>query len=268
MKKLILFILLCFHFVVLLAQQDVTTFLGIPVDGTKPEMIKKLKEKGFVYSRYSDVLRGEFNGEDVEIHIVTDNNKVWRIAVFDKLKRSEQQIKIRYNQLCIQFSNNNRYTSRQKVYTSLFPNLLNYSRIPYMSFYQSKDSSFIIPDNEDISHEMTVNEKLYQAIFYQYPDSATFFNNPIIQKECPNVYKMFLDIGYAGLVDTSNDAIKEYYRELSWDEKMDIRSEAGDIVFFGFNKSVWFQIFSWRYDEYSIVIYYDNKYNEANGEDL
>ena len=77
MKRLILLVVLCFHVFVLLAQQDVTTFLGIPVDGTKPEMIAKLKEKGFVYSRHSDVLRGEFNGEDVEIHIVTDNNKVW-----------------------------------------------------------------------------------------------------------------------------------------------------------------------------------------------
>ena len=58
MKRLILLVVLCFHVFVLLAQQDVTTFLGIPVDGTKSEMIEKLKEKGFVYSSHSDNLRG------------------------------------------------------------------------------------------------------------------------------------------------------------------------------------------------------------------
>ena len=33
----------------MLAQKDVTKFLGIPVDGTKAEMKKKLQEKGFVF---------------------------------------------------------------------------------------------------------------------------------------------------------------------------------------------------------------------------
>ena len=32
------------------AQKDITQFLGIPIDGYKPEMIKKLKDKGFVIS--------------------------------------------------------------------------------------------------------------------------------------------------------------------------------------------------------------------------
>ena len=111
MKRLILLVVLCFHVFVLLAQQDVTTFLGIPVDGTKPEMIKKLKGKGFVYSANSDFLKGEFNGEEVVIGVVTNNNRVWRIAVMDKRNRSEQQIKMRYNQLCEHYSNNKRYTS-------------------------------------------------------------------------------------------------------------------------------------------------------------
>ena len=31
----------------LYAQKDVTKFLGIPVDGSESEMVKKLKEKGF-----------------------------------------------------------------------------------------------------------------------------------------------------------------------------------------------------------------------------
>ena len=31
------------------AQNDVTKFLGIPVDGTKTAMIQQLKEKGYTY---------------------------------------------------------------------------------------------------------------------------------------------------------------------------------------------------------------------------
>ena len=59
------------------AQNDVTRFLGIPVDGTKYEMIQKLKAKGFQSTPFDkDVLTGEFNGTDVNIYVVTTNNKV------------------------------------------------------------------------------------------------------------------------------------------------------------------------------------------------
>ena len=36
------------------AQKDVTKFLGIPVDGTKAEMMQKLKAKGFVLKNIGD----------------------------------------------------------------------------------------------------------------------------------------------------------------------------------------------------------------------
>ena len=35
---------------ILYAQKDVTQFLGIPVDGSKSEMIQKLKAKGYRYN--------------------------------------------------------------------------------------------------------------------------------------------------------------------------------------------------------------------------
>lgn len=244
MKRFILLVVLCFHVFVLFAQQDVTTFLGIPVDGTKPEMIAKLKEKGFVYSSHSDNLRGEFNGEEVEIRVVTNNNKVWRIAVFDKRFRDEQQIKIRYNELCRQFSNNKRYTS-----------------------FLNKDSSYVIPYDEDISYEMSVNEKLYQASFYQNPDSVTFFNNPIMQRECPTVYKAVSEIGISNL-RKDGDLLSEYVKGFSRDEALNFIPEFFRMNSFLWKKSVWFQISYLRYDEYFIVMFYDNKYNEANGEDL
>jgi hypothetical protein len=82
LKKIIQIFILLILPIALYAQKDVTQFLDIPVDGFKPEMIKKLKSKGYTINQYSeDILEGEFNGTDVNIGIATNNNKVWRIAV-------------------------------------------------------------------------------------------------------------------------------------------------------------------------------------------
>ena len=79
MKKLVsLSMLLVMSFSLYAQQRDVTRFLGIPVDGSKKDMIQKLKAKGFESSsiEYPDVLTGEFNGNDVNIHVVTNNISV------------------------------------------------------------------------------------------------------------------------------------------------------------------------------------------------
>lgn len=123
------------------AQNDVTKFLGIPVDGSKAEMIQKLKAKGFTSTSYDrEILEGEFNGRDVTIYVQTNNNKVWRIIVSDASGISEQQIKIHFNNLCSQFENNSNYIST---------------------------SDFTIPESEDVAYEMLVHKKQYQAVFFQ-----------------------------------------------------------------------------------------------------
>ena len=125
----------------LCAQKDVTQFLGIPVDGTKSEMIKKLKRKGYTTCPYDkNALLGEFNGGKVRIYIHTDNNKVYRIAVCDANGTSESNIKIRFNNLCRQFENNKKYISL---------------------------SDNTIPEDEDISYGISVKKKRYEAVFYQ-----------------------------------------------------------------------------------------------------
>ncbi len=122
-------------------------FLGIPVDGTKSEMISKLKQKGYSLCKEPqlaelDVLEGEFNGKDVHIAVVTNNNKVYRIVVQDVKTLDETGIKIRYNNLVNQFKNNKRYWSS-----------------PYNEQY--------LDDDFDISYEMLVNHQRIQADFTQ-----------------------------------------------------------------------------------------------------
>ena len=179
------------------AQKEVTKFLGIPVDGSPSEMIKKLKTKGFTtdegFMRDVEVglidwdgpeaLTGHFNGERVRVYIGVETNKVWRIYLVDKDNRDETQIKIRFNTLVRQFEGNGKY-------------------VPYVD-------EQTIADDENISHQMTVNKKQYQAGFVQKGEDGTV------------------------------------------DEK----------------RFVWFSI-GQDSDGYYIAMFYDNKYNEADGSDL
>lgn len=179
------------------AQKEVTKFMGIPVDGSPSEMIKKLKAKGFTTDEAvmhlvklglidwdgPEWLIGRFNGEKVLLGLYVEQNKVWRIYLVDKKTRDETQIKIRFNTLVRQFEGNGKY-------------------VPYFD-------EQTIADDEDISYQMTVNKKQYEAIFAQKGEDGTI------------------------------------------DEK----------------RVVWFRI-SQRSEGYYIYMYYDNKYNEADGSDL
>lgn len=129
------------------AQKDVTQFLGIPVDGSKTQMVQKLKAKGFRTNSYNkDVLEGRFNGMDVNVHIATNGDKVCRIMVCDANSVDERSIQIRFNNLIRQFEKNPKYVSL---------------------------GNELIPDDEDISYGITVKSKRYEAIFYQQPTEAT-----------------------------------------------------------------------------------------------
>ncbi len=107
-------------------------------------MIRQLKAKGFRNVPYTDdILEGEFNGSNVYVSVATNNNKVWRIAVVDAIPSDERNIQIKFNRLCEQFENNPKY----------------------VSFVSIQD--YTIPDDEDISYQMLVNNKRYEAAFYQ-----------------------------------------------------------------------------------------------------
>lgn len=202
------------------AQKDVTQFLGIPVDGSKSEMMQKLKAKGYTISSYNkDVLVGEFNGTDVNIYIATNNNKVCRIMVSDVNTMNETDVRIKFNKLIQQFQNNKKY----------------------LSLPDSTVTKYNIPEDEDISYELSVKNKRYEAIFYQ--KTADY---DALQTEMINLLKN----------GTSNEADKERISAIT--KKM---------VEDSFNKTVWFMI-SENYGKYSISIYYDNEYNRANGEGL
>lgn len=143
MKKTITAILILLCSLTATAQShSVTKFLGIPVDGTKSAMITKLKAKGFkVY--YDDMLKGEFNGVESLISVVTTSGKVRRIVVRDYNPQSESYIKTRFNNLFWQFVNNSKYT------------------------YEYGET---ISEDENMGYEFTMNRDSYEAAFFQNGD--------------------------------------------------------------------------------------------------
>ena len=233
MKKLLSLVLLLACSAVSYAQNEVTQFLGIPVDGSKSEMIQKLKAKGFQYNSELDRLEGEFNGRNSHIHVVTNNNKVYRIMVTDAIGSDESDIKIRFNTLCRQFENNPKYE-------------------PMID----KDQS--IPDDEDLSYEIKVNKKRYEAGFYQIPaplDTVAIYNES---------KQSLLDKYTQEQLDNPTEEISaeiqlEYLINKS---KYDLQN-----LLTMSNKLVWFMIDD-ILGRYNILLFYDNVYNQANGEDL
>ncbi len=237
----------------LFAQADVTKFLDIPIDGTKSEMIRKLKAKGFVSSRLDpEILEGEFNGMNVNLHVVTNNNKVYRIMVVDQARVSETDIRIRFNNLCRQFENNSKYTSY---------------------------GDNTIPEDEDISYEISVHNKRYQAVFYQVPDTSensplwNIFVNEFSEEEIENISNVIMNgrseeelmqlpkeelaaTMIEAIISSDDDSILD-----TLNRALELYMETAE------NKPVWFKIADYR-GRYQLVIYYDNMYNMANGQDL
>lgn len=229
MKKIILMMIaMTISFASFAQNKDVTKFLGIPVDGTKTEMKQKLIAKGFVPKKFGDeeFLEGEFNGCNVNVYIRTNNNKVYRIMVADNFTVDEAQIKIRFNNLVSQFENNKRYFPLDK---------------------------YTLSDEEDISYEMTVHNKNYDAYFYQVPDMEKADTLALQEKVRNELLSKYTE---AELKNPSEEISKE------------ITNTAIKIVTeWMLMKPVWFKIERVN-GEYYIGMFYDNEYNHANGEDL
>lgn len=233
MKKLLSFVIgiLIMCSTVFGQSESTLKFLGIPVDGSKSEMIRTLKAKGFEYNSESDFLIGDFNGKESEIGIVENHGKVYRVVVFDANTCDAGQIKIRFNNLIHQFENSD------SKYFYIFPNNP-------------------IPEDEDIHYEILVNKKQYIAEFIYNP----LYGNDELRDRLVNE-----------AIEESEEVIKdgkniEFYSDKDNYDQL-VSSIAGLKVIQMSNSSVWFKIFEYH-GEYYIGLYYDNLLNKPNGEDL
>ena len=240
MKRLLSFVIgiLIMCFTVFGQSESTLKFLGIPVDGSKSEMVAALKDKGFRYDSNSGFLVGDFNGRESNIVIVENHGKVYRVVVFDVNTSDEGQIKIRFNNLIHQFENSN-----GKYYYTVPNNP--------------------IPEDEDISYETIVHDKQYSAEFIYNP----LYGNDELRDRLIN--EVIEELGLEKIKDEKTAGGITYGEFYSDKDKYNqlISSLVGLKIIQMSNSSVWFTICN-HYGEYFIGIYYDNLINKPNGEDL
>lgn len=258
MKK-ILFITLFTLFCIVCSSQDkkgVLKFMGIPVDGSKARFGSQLVKKGFKHVAEYDYYEGQFNGQNVSVHVHTNRNLVDRVMVAFP-STSETNVRIAFNNLLSQFEKGGKY-------------------IPSMSNEE-------IPEDEDISYEMTVHSKRYQASFTYIDlekDMATetvaLFEK--LYKFLPDNSKKAMDYYISCLSDSAAVDIQEEYEKMQAFIYQDIVENAPDKAelyikaFLEYveslaDGSVWYMI-SDLYGKYYIALFYDNLHNKSNGEDL
>ena len=189
-------------------------------------MRKNLIAKGFKPVTGQEFLEGEFNGTDVHVYIATNNNKVYRIMLCDANTQDEADIKIRFNKLVSQFERNKRYVALDK---------------------------YTLSDDVNISYEMTVNNKNFDAIYYQNintekVDSTALLNS--VKEELLTKY--------------TKEQLENPTEDIKSDMVMTTMKAGLDLIE---KKPVWFRI-SRYLSKYYITMFYDNEYNHADGEDL
>lgn len=223
-----------------ISAKDITTFMGIPIDGTKTEMIQKLKSRGFEYNAELDMFTGQFNGKKVIGSILVNKGKVYRIVVSYVVGRWESDTRIEFNSLCKQFSD-------KKNYPKYFP--------------QNIVGGYEISDEDDISYEITVKDKRYEASFYQISET--------------DISMLSDTVGFSHWITNKipEDYTEDEMNNWSPEELNDIMIRYSLMYVlekcqFIKHKSVWFMINKFSDGDYAINIYYDNELNSANGEDL
>lgn len=223
-------------------------FMGIPVDGTKADMIDAIKAKGFKYDQEYGFFTGDFNGKSVRVFIHTNHDVVDRIMVAYP-SMSESQIKTEYNSLLRQFQRNAKY----------------------IELFENEP----IPESEDVSYEMTVHHKDYQSAFLYLPSTISIPALAKATKELLVAIKNGEEIEGLEELAPDLDALNEIKdaKDDEWDAFMNLSKEdwedAVKFIFFGQERpnSIWFSINEYLGD-YTIDIFYDNEANRPNGEDL
>lgn len=263
MKKTLLIALLTLFSAVCFGQDGgPLKFLGIPIDGTEAQFAAKLKAKGFTYYTVYESYKGQFNGKPVDVYIHTNHNLVDRVYVAFPYT-TEESIRVEFNRLLAQFNDTGKY----------------------MDLSMNEE----IPADDDISYEITVNNKRYQASFSYYDSNRdpVAFMNDLLDK----FSEFFTEEQLAKLKEYAVKAmdVPEDQREalqaemmaemqkmgLGQDENADPDPEKAFkflATFMDGMKSladgdVWFMIHE-RYGRYQIGLYYDNLHNQAHGEDL
>ena len=257
MKRLLLIALISLVPILSFSQNDgVLKFLGIPIDGAESQFATKLRSKGFTYNSYTESYKGQFNGKYVDIYIHTNHNVVDRVYVAFP-PTTEENIRIEFNLLLSQFKKNSKYMD--------------------LSMNEG------IPETEDISYEINVNNKRYQASFsYFDPDRDPLsFANALIDKfdgllPAESISKWKESMATSLNLSEDDQKLQSEHMMTEFQDAIGNIDEDKAFLFIATfidgmkslaDGDVWFMIHE-NYGCYNLGLYYDNLHNRANGEDL
>lgn len=142
LKWSLLLLMLLFS-VPIFAQDCVTKFMGIPVDGTQEEMFSALEKKGFKRVR-NEYLVGEFNGRENSIAVVTNKGKVYCVGAIDG-NLDDITVVRRFNNVFSMLKNSPKY-----------------------SYIEGE----LIPSGEDVGYNILVKNHVYEAYFQQIENNS------------------------------------------------------------------------------------------------
>ncbi len=124
------------------AQQNVTTFMGIPVEGEEKAMRSKLQAKGFSESD-KDILKGEVEGKQCFLLIKTNKDSVSQLIVVEEDTISNVKAAVdKFNALIETYRNDEKR-------------------------YAEYEYNYPIPDRDEETNKSHINDGYYYAEFFQ-----------------------------------------------------------------------------------------------------
>jgi len=220
------------------AQDGIIKFKGIPVDGTKDEMIIKLKQKGFTYDYTNDMFKGVFDGDNIVGFIQTYNGKVYNIRfVHDSHGFNKSVVINKFNSLVLRYETNEKYLSNIKLDKAI-----------------NDIDTYQIDSYEDIGNEMK-RGKTYKAQYYYTFDKDLSDTTGLYQFKIETIRK------YQNLASTYGRNLDDFINDTTLPVLYYMHKLEQDMVQF-------YIIDGMDYDTYLIMFDYSNRRNAPNGDDL
>lgn len=164
-----------------LADTDETAlkFVGVPIGGSKEQMVAALKEKGF-HMDYNGSMSGMFNGENVNVYISTNHGIVDRITVEYPFCSEDNDTRVKYNVLLSRFGRNAKYVcinpradipANESIYRKLYENTKYYDAI---YFYLNPEVNAKDWVEEFRQEYLRRHKKPLQGLSYEEMEEALF----------------------------------------------------------------------------------------------
>ncbi len=239
MRKIVFTILMLLTLSMSAQKNDgIIKFKGIPVDGTKNEMISKLKQKGFTYDYANDMFRGEFDGNRIVGFIQTYNDKVYNIRFAYDVEGYQKAVVIhRFNSLVGRYDTNEKYLS-----------YINFDKV------LNDLDTYEIDAYEDIGYEMK-RGRIYKAQ-YLYKDDKDLTDTTGLYQFKQEALRL-----YDAAAASQGVKIDSILNESSLKMLFIMKRLEQDLVQF-------YIIDGFDFNTFNIMFDYWNRRNAPNGDDL